>query len=135
MAKKKTKKAPVKQAVIKKAPAGIPAEWLYMTEKEISVKQIAAAFAEKGAVEVWEEAGVVEVILGEKASMDMELTETDLGDEVGNEFLEAHQIKTLFLVTIPAAEYTLAEAAMRKITAATGGFFCGDTEDFTPVVK
>lgn len=29
----------------------------------------------------------------------------------------------------------LCQKIMQKIIAGAGGFFCGDTEDFTPVVK
>ena len=113
----------------------VPAEWLYLTEQEITTADIAAAFEDQEKVEIWEAAGVAEVILGEKASMDMEWTENDLGDEVSNQFLEQHQIKNVFLVTIPPQEYEAAQSAMRKIMEKNGGFFCGDTEDFTPVVQ
>lgn len=113
----------------------VPAEWLYMTNREITVRDIAASFASEEMVEIWEEAGVAEVILGEKASMDMELTETDLGDEESNDFLRKHGVKTLFLVTIPPAEHELAKGCMLQIIEKNGGLFCGDTEDFSPVVK
>lgn len=113
----------------------VVAEWLYMTDREITVRDIASAFASQEMVEIWEDAGVAEVILGEKASMDMEWTENDLGDEESNRFLEENQVKTLFLVTIPPLEFEAAKGCMEKIIAANGGFFCGDTQDFTPVVR
>ncbi|MDY2628436.1 MAG: hypothetical protein SOW08_09020 [Lachnospiraceae bacterium] len=119
----------------KAAKPAVPAEWLYMTDREITVRDIAAAFESEEKVEIWEEAGVAEVILNEKASMDMEITETDLGDEESNRFLQENQVKTLFLVTIPPLEFEAAKGCMEIITAVNGGFFCGDTEDFTPVVK
>lgn len=113
----------------------VVAEWLYMTDREITVRDIASAFAPQEMVEIWEDAGVAEVILGEKSSMDMEWTENDLGDEESNRFLEENQVKTLFLVTIPPLEFEAAKVCMEKIIAANGGFFCGDTQDFTPVVR
>lgn len=119
----------------KNTQPAVPAEWLYMTEREITVKDIAASFEAEEMVEIWEEAGVAEVILSEKASMDMELTENDLGDEESNRFLQEHQVNTLFLVTIPPQEYETARASMLKIMEKNGGFFCGDTEDFMPMVK
>lgn len=113
----------------------VPAEWLYLTDRQITVRDVAAAFDSEERVEIWEEAGVAEVILNDKASMDMEITEADLGDEESNRFLQENQVKTLFLVTIPPLEFEAAKDCMEKIIAANGGFFCGDTEDFTPVVR
>lgn len=129
-------KAKLKQIKVKKnTKPTVPAEWLYMTEREITVRDIAASFEQPEMVEIWEAAGVAEVILSEKASMDMEMTETDLGDEESNRFLQEHDVKTLFLVIIPPVEYESAKACMLKIMERNGGFFCGDTDDFTPVVK
>lgn len=119
----------------KEVKPAVVAEWLYMTDREITVRDIASAFAPQEMVEIWEDAGVAEVILGEKSSMDMEWTENDLGDEESNRFLEENQVKTLFLVTIPPLEFEAAKVCMEKIIAANGGFFCGDTQDFTPVVR
>ncbi|MGN0294653.1 MAG: hypothetical protein ACI4D3_11695 [Lachnospiraceae bacterium] len=113
----------------------VPAEWLYMTDREIGIREIASSFESEEMTEIWEEAGVAEVILGEKSSMDMELTENDLGDEESNRFLQENQVKTLFLVTVPPLDFERAKECMEKITAANGGFFCGDTDDFTPVVR
>ena len=119
----------------KEVKPAVVAEWLYMTDREITVRDIASAFAPQEMVEIWEDAGVAEVILGEKSSMDMEWTENDLGDEESNRFLEENQVKTLFLVTIPPLEFEAAKVCMEKIIAANGGFFCGDTQDFTHVVR
>lgn len=119
----------------KEVKPAVVAEWLYMTDREITVRDIASAFAPQEMVEIWEDAGVAEVILGEKSSMDMEWMENDLGDEESNRFLEENQVKTLFLVTIPPLEFEAAKVCMEKIIAANGGFFCGDTQDFTPVVR
>ena len=44
-----------------------------------------------------------------------------------------HQVKTVFLVTFKPETYEEAKLVMRKIMEKTGGFFCGDTEDFTPM--
>lgn len=118
-----------------KPKPSVPAEWLYMTDREIGVHEIASSFESEEMTEIWEEAGVAEVILGEKDSMDMELTENDLGDEESNRFLLENQVKTLFLVTVSPMEFEKAEECMKKIIAANGGFFCGDTEDFTPVIQ
>ena len=44
-----------------------------------------------------------------------------------------HQVKTVFLVTFKPETYEEAKLVMRRIMDKTGGFFCGDTEDFTPM--
>ena len=44
-----------------------------------------------------------------------------------------HQVKTVFLVTFKPETYEEAKKVMRRIMDKTGGFFCGDTEDFTPM--
>lgn len=124
----------VKKPVKKEIPA-VPAEWLYLSEQKITVRDIADAFADSNVlVELWEEAGVAEVVLDEKNSMDVEWTEPDLGDEESNAFLEEKQAKSLFFVTVPPESFELARACMVKIIEKNGGLFCGDTEDFTPVV-
>lgn len=123
-----------KQAANSSSPA-VTAEWLYLADHAVTVRDIAEAFENPDMVEIWEEAGVAEVILGEKASMDMEWIETDLGEEEGNRFLETHQIQTVFMVTIPPQEYEKASLCMKKITEKNGGFFCGDNKDFAPTVQ
>ena len=45
-----------------------------------------------------------------------------------------HQVKTVFLVTFKPETYEEAKKVMRRIMDKTGGFFCGDTEDFTPML-
>lgn len=123
-------KKPVKQEL-----PSVPSEWLYLTDREITVRDIAEAFTDTDTlVELWEEAGVVEVILDEKASMDVEWTELDLGDEEGNAFLESHQTESLFFVTVPPERFDAAQSCMEKIIERNGGLFCGDTEDFMPTV-
>ena len=113
----------------------VPAEWLYLSPSEVSVRDLSDSFENPEQIEIWEDAKVEEVILSEKASMDMEWYECDLGDEESNAFLEKHQIRTMYVVTIPPQEFEAARTCMQKITARNGGFFCGDTDDFTPVVK
>ena len=51
----------------------------------------------------------------------------------GWEIAAGHQVKTVFLVTFKLETYEEAKLVMRKIMEKTGGFFCGDTEDFTPM--
>lgn len=118
----------------KKRP-NFPIHWYYMSTSDSTVADLKAAIDEDGYdIEIWNEAGVLEVGIEEKASMDFEACELDLRDEYSNQFLKEHGIKALFFVTLPVVPFEESEKVMRKIISANGGFFCADTDDFTPVV-
>lgn len=115
-----------------------PKEWLYLNERVVTPRNVAEVFTEEVIMtaQLWEDAGVVEIELPEDAkSLDMEVTATDFGDEFSNDYLLKNHIQSAFLVTIVPEDYEQAKVAMKKITAALGGYFCGDTPDFMPVVK
>lgn len=134
--KNKSKLQKIKQA--KSGGNAVPSEWLYLNDQVVTPRNIADIFVEDVQMEaqLWEDAGVLEIELpGEAKSLDMEITATDFGDEYSNEYLAKNQIQTAFLVTIVPEDYEVAKVAMKKITTAIGGYFCGDTADFTPVVK
>ena len=114
----------------------VPSNWFYMSENEIGVADIKAQLKDiNQETEIWEEAGVLEIILEEAGSMDMEAIEDDFEDEYSRAFLEEHQVKRLFYVTIKPEVYDKAKEVMEAICGKLGGFFCGDTEDFTPIRK
>lgn len=134
--KKKTEKK--KMPIVKKAPVpGVPAEWLYMNPEVISARQIYELFAEDPAyrAEFWEEIAVLEIGIPEAGSVDMEEIECEFDDEEGQAFLAQNQIKTVYEVTIMPEHYEKAKAAMQIIAENLGGFFCGDTEDFQPMLR
>ena len=108
-------KSKLKKIREKKAGTAIVTkEWLYMNPNSITV---------------------AEVEVPEHHSMDIEEIAVDLKDEYANAYLKEHDIHALFAVTIDTENYAFMQKIMQKIIAGAGGFFCGDTEDFTPVVK
>lgn len=113
----------------------VPGEWLYLAPEGVTVRQIAESLNERDGIELWEEAGVLELELHEGSSMDMERAEIHPKDEVTSSFVEKNGCKEVFLVTFAPEEYACAEVLMRQILSGCGGLFCGDTEDFTPVVR
>lgn len=115
----------------------VPGDWLYMTPQEIGVRQIYEAFGEQHSyeLEIWEDAGVLEIGMPEGASVDIETAQIYPKDEVTASFAAEHQVKTVFLVTFKPETYEEAKKVMRRIMEKTGGFFCGDTEDFTPLFE
>ena len=94
---------------IKKEKSTAPGEWLYFAPANVTVRSIYEVLTDDYEVEIWEDAGVLEIGLNDGA--------------------------TLFLVTLKPEEFETAKKAMNKIAASLGGLFCGDTEDFTPVLQ
>lgn len=134
--KKKTK--PKSIHTEKKVIPCVPAEWLYLIPEDVSLRQIYEYFDGQETswkMELWEEAGVLEIAVPQAGSVDMEAMECSLGDEAGDAFLAEHGIRTAFAVTIVPEAYENARKVMSAIVEKTGGFFCGDTEDFQPVIK
>ena len=114
----------------------IPGDWLYMTSEDVNIRQLKNTLEEASyEVEIWEDAGVLEILLKEKSSMDVELASIHPKDTITQQFANAHQVKTVFLVTFQPDDYEDAERVKKTVTGKLGGFFCGDTEDFTPVVS
>ena len=114
----------------------IPGDWLYMTPEDVNIRQLKDALEEASyEVEIWEDAGVLEILLKEKSSMDVETASIHPKDTITQQFANAHQVKNVFLVTFQPDDYEDAERVMKAVTGKFGGFFCGDTEDFTPVVS
>ena len=106
-----------------------------MTPQEIGVRQIYEAFGEQDGyeLEIWEDAGVLEIGMSDGASVDIETAQIHPKTRLRLLLQREHQVKTVFLVTFKPETYEEAKLVMRKIMEKTGGFFCGDTEDFTPM--
>ena len=115
----------------------VPGEWLYMCPKELNVLEIRQSFGADSNydIEVWDEAGVLEISMAEKSSFDMEATEIHSKDEITKAFANERGVKSVFLVTFQTEDYDEAEKIMQIICDACGGFFCGDTENFMPVLE
>lgn len=130
-------KSKLKKIKEKKTVSGCPREWLYMNTGEVTPREIVEVFEEGSGItaQLWQEAGVVEVELPEARSVDMELLNTPTSEAEFDAYLQEQQIKTVFLVTLVPEDYEKATAAMKRIVGALGGYFCGDNESYTPVVR
>lgn len=114
----------------------VPDEWLYFLPGEATVRTLADALEKEGyELEIWEEAGVLEVTVGEGASMDIEEAQIPPKDTLTKRFAEEHGCSTVFVVTFCAEHFENAKGVMNCLMHAQKGLFCGDTEDFTPVIK
>lgn len=134
--KNKSKLAKFKKEKQIKNPQ-VPGDWLYLNIESIELSVIKDTLKEAYSVEYWEEVGVLEVELEtEKASsVDFETVDMKRADEVTADYLQKNSIKTVFLVSISPEYYDVSKKVMEKVIEAHGGYFCGDTADFTPVVK
>lgn len=136
---KKPKGAGKKMQSVPKKPQlpEVPAEWLYMNAEEIGSRQIYELFKDSSTykAEYWEEIDILEIGIPEAGTVDMEEIECEFEDEAGIAFLKEHQIKTVYEVTIMPEHFQEAKAVMEIIMEKSGGFFCGDTEDFQPQVQ
>lgn len=121
-----------KAASMKKAD--VPGEWLYLAPETVGVRQIADVLEGTCEMEIWQEAGVLEIMYGGEASMDMEEGKIHPRDQVTAVFAEEHGCNRVYLVTFSAEEYEKVLPVMRHILQECGGIFCGDTEDFKPIL-
>ena len=131
--KPQQKKPSVKKAPVKKQGPKVPAEWLYLFEGEIKLRQIYELLKDSPwNVEYWEEAEVLEVELPEAGSVDFEDLEGTLGAEESDAWLQEQQIHTVFAVTIRPDDYELAKKVMEHIVSLVSGYFCADNETLQP---
>ena len=110
-------------------------DWLYFCPKEIDVRDLYEVVSGTYETEIWEDAGVLEIVLGEKSSVDIERAQIHPKDEITSSFAKEHKANSVFLVTFAPEDYEVAETLMKQILGQHGGIFCGDTEDFMPQVK
>lgn len=110
----------------------------YMLPKELGAKEIASTlladrpdYAEK--LECWEEAGVLELLVGEDSSIDMEILELS-DEEKQDEFLQAHQIVTVYLVHTDNTQIEETKKIFKGLISKWGGILCSDTKDFMPIL-
>lgn len=114
----------------------MPGEWLYFASAETTVREIAGALeGEAYELEIWEDAGVLEIGMGEGETVDFEQTQIDSKDEMTAAFARENQCKTVFLVTFVPENYEKAEKIMRRILQENGGVFCADTEELEPALR
>lgn len=110
-------------------------EWLFFCPEEIGVRELYDVVAADYETEIWEDAGVLEIVIGEKSSFDVESAQIHPKDEITGQFAKEQGAKCVFLATFAPEDDKAAEKIMKQILGRFGGIFCGDTEDFMPQVK
>lgn len=110
----------------------------YMNDKEILAKDIAGCLIENKPelaekIECWEEAGVLEVLLEEESSMDMEMLVLSK-DEKEDDFLVANKVVCVYSVHTDEAQLRKVKEIFEILVCKCGGLLCSDTADFSPVL-
>lgn len=123
-----------RQGQSKAEKISVPGEWLYLAPEGVNVRRIAEGI-KTYEIELWEEAGVLEIALEEGSSMDMEQVKIQPKDELTNTFIDQNGCEEVFLVTFAPEVYDGAKVVMQLILSQCGGLFCGDTEDFEPRMR
>lgn len=110
-------------------------ELYYMTQKEITVKQLLEKVEQDAntVVQIWDEIGVGSIEFGETESVDFIMCNDVFEFEEDLEFLKKHAIKTSFEVSLEDKNKNAAAKWFLAIIEQHGGFFCTDSDDFTPV--
>ena len=110
-------------------------EWLYMNSKEITVVDINEVVKDIVEIDLWDELGVISLKLDDKAYIDIEEIETDLGNDEENKFVSDNNIKSICQVKLPKQYIKAAEEKMKLIIKGIGGFFVKDDGNFDTIIK
>ena len=132
--KKDSGKRDFKKIVVKKQYVDL----YYMNSQDVSAKEIADALKESKPdyaeqIECWEEAGVVEISVGEDSSIDMELLELSQ-QELEDEFLASNQITCVYSVHTDSQQMQEVKTVFECIVGKFGGLRCSDSADFQPII-
>lgn len=112
----------------------VPGEWLYFSRENVTVRKLYDLLRGAYEADIWEEAEILEISVGEGRVFDLEAAFIHPKDEATKDFAVKNDCERVFLVTFASEDYEQAEKIMKKILAGAGGIFCGDTDDFTPVI-
>lgn len=132
--KNKSKLAKIKNQNSNGNKLNLPEGWLIMAKEKLTVNKLYDILSDEYEVEIWTDLGIAEVILGEKSSMDVELIDTDLGDDYSNTFVKEKEVSTIYYLSFKPDDYSVAKKVMEKISLNIDGFICGDTDTFEPVL-
>ena len=130
-------KSKLKKIKENRSAVRLPSQWLFVAKEEVTARDVKNSLEDYDGIEleIWDAAGIVEVVLSDGKSIDFEQTEVDLGDDYSNAFLAKQQAKALFYVTIHPDSAELVQPVMKHVLAKISGVFCGDTDDFEPYIK
>lgn len=109
-------------------------ELFYMTPQIVSAKDISLILkeVEHTQIELWEDMNVLELILSNGNSIDIEPIKTDFKNPSDMAFVKNRDIKTIFAVTVCEDDIEEVKDYFKVIKDKIDGFLCSDSEDFKP---
>lgn len=127
----KIKKAKASEAPKKKKQI---VEYYYMTPEQVDAKTMTTMIhsVDEEKVDVWPELNLMEVVLDSDSLIFQDGRECFV-DPLDLEFLEAHKIQSIFVVSYEEGDTLKARKIIKEILDVKGGFICSDTEDFEPM--
>lgn len=107
-------------------------EWFYMNTDEITVRAIYDCLVQDTSLdlEIWEDAGVLEVNYTDKTSLDFEMLRPFFKDKEGDAYLKSNNIRSLFMVNFDGADFSIVKPMMKCVVLKCGGYFIEDNMDF-----
>ncbi len=107
----------------------------YMSPMELSAREIAFLLKDSKelSIELWEEMNILEIELPNENSLDFEPLEASFQSPSDAAFIKNRNIKTIFAINLDEADLDTAIPYFDQIVQEYSGFFCADSDDFTPV--
>ena len=128
-----TQKKETKKPATDTGKTSITGDWFYMNAKETPLRCLYDVLKEQSKdIELWETAGVMEINLSPKTTLDFEEMKPYFRDEEGAAFLTKHQVQSMYMVSFSSEDYEKVLPFFETIIAECDGFFCADTANFYP---
>ena len=128
------------RASLLKKPQPKVMELLYMSEKEVSVKELESILIEglsekeKESIQVWPQIGIMEVTLPSEKTVDVETMNGFMDNEEDLQFMKEQGVASVYAITVEETAFEEFKPLVEKWMQAFGGFVCSDSDDFMPVV-
>lgn len=109
-------------------------ELFFMSRKTVDIGEIKSIIVDNGGmVQLWEAMNVLQIECAEDRTVDFELFSTTFKEPSDIAFVEKHNINSIYLVTLEEIDFIEVITIFRELSERLEGFFCTDSEDFTPV--
>jgi len=119
---------------MKKPVNDVPESFLFLAAKEVKVRDLMDTIMTKYEyeIEIWDDAGILEIIVGEKASIDVEEFSINPRDELLVEVAKKAGAKSAFCFAAPVEVFADTKNILLLLKDTIGGSVVGDTADLKP---
>lgn len=114
----------------------LPQGWLLLGKEAYTVEDIKNILdADTYDIEIWIEAGILEIGIDEKNSMDIETLKTSFGDEFTDSFLAENEIQSVFYISFRPEVYPECRQIMKHMVGTLNCIICADSQDLMPQIS